>query len=77
MKGTDRPVHWVVFETLVHVKGRRLTVICEQDEWDAMEPDLRQNYVLIRAAIANEGEAERLARSSSAVGLKELHKRSA
>jgi hypothetical protein len=74
MKGTER---WVVFETPVHVKGRRLTVICEQEEWDTMEPDLRKNYVLIRAAIANEGEAERLARSSSTLALKENRKRSA
>ena len=74
MKGTER---WVVFETPVLVKGRRLTVICEQKEWDAMEPALRDSYVLIRAAIANEGEAERLARSSSTLALKENRKRSA
>jgi hypothetical protein len=74
MKESER---WVVFETPVHVKGRRLTVICEQEEWDAMEPALRQNYVLIQGAIANEGEAERLARSSSTLGLKEKSKRSA
>ena len=77
MKVTERPLSWVVFETPVHVKGRKLTVICEQEEWDAMEPDLRKNYVLIRAAITNEGEAERLARSSSTLAVKERGKRSA
>ena len=77
MKDAERSVSWVVFETPVHVKGRRLTAICPQEEWDAMEPALRDTYTLIRVAIANEGEAERLARSSSAVGLKENSKRSA
>ncbi len=77
MNDIERLVRWVVFETAVHVKGRRLTVICEQDEWDAMDPGLRENYVLIKDAIENEGEAERLARSASTVGLKEQQKRSA
>ena len=77
MKGLDRPVNWVVFETPVHVKGRKLTAICEQDEWDTMEPDLRKNYTLIRSEITNEGEAEQLARSSSTLGEKENRKRSA
>ena len=77
MIDTDRPASWVVFESAGHVKGRRLTVICEQEEWDAMEPDLRKNYVLIRSSITNEGEAEQLARSSSTLGEKELRKRTA
>jgi hypothetical protein len=77
MQIRHHPMCWVVFETPIHVRGHRLTAVCEQEEWDTMEPVLRQNYVLIRSAIANEGEAERLARSCTTFGKKHHLARSA
>jgi hypothetical protein len=38
--------------------------VCTQREWDAMERARPGYHALIRAAVANEGEAERLARES-------------
>ncbi len=53
---------WVIYESPVHVRGRRLAVVCPQAEWDGMAADLRREYVLVRDGIATESEAERLAR---------------
>ena len=65
MKRKRPATGWVVYESSVHVKGRRLAVVCPQDEWDALPVDLRRSCVLIRAGNTNEGEAERQARSHS------------
>ena len=42
-----------------------MTAVCEQGEWEAMELAQPGHHTLVRASITNEGEAERLARSSS------------
>ena len=41
-----------------------MNAVCEQCEWDAMELAQPGRHALIQAGITNEGEAERLARSS-------------
>jgi hypothetical protein len=45
--------------------GHGTAAVCEGDEWDAMEVAQPGRYTLIQDEIANEGEAERLARSHS------------
>ena len=42
-----------------------MRAVCEQGEWDAMELANPGAKTLIRGGIANEGEAERLARGAS------------
>jgi hypothetical protein len=56
---------WVVYQ--MHVRGNAdgMNAVCEQSEWDAMELAQPGQHKLIRAGIANEAEAERLARGSS------------
>jgi hypothetical protein len=67
---------WVVYEKQVPGKPK-MTLLCDQAEWDEMELVQPSYNVIIRAGIVNEGEAERLARSSSAYGSKDQRKRSA
>ena len=59
---------WVVYRMAVHGKLSGMSAVCEQSEWEAMELAQPGHHTLIRAGIANEGEAERLARSDSADG---------
>ena len=56
---------WVIYR--VAVKGGRdgPTAVCESGEWDAMEAARPGIHTLLRTGIANEGEAERLARGTS------------
>jgi hypothetical protein len=56
---------WVVYQhTIKGEAGPK--VVCEQAEWEAMERDRPGLHTLIRAGIADEAEAERLARGTSA-----------
>jgi hypothetical protein len=53
---------WVVYKKTIHGKPDGMNAICEQAEWEAMELAQPGYHTLIRGGIANEGEAERLAR---------------
>ncbi len=68
MKYTEGLQAWVVYRMTIRNKPFGLAAVCEQREWDAMENAQPGHHTLIQAGIANEGEAERLARSSSVVG---------
>jgi hypothetical protein len=58
----DAIMTWVVYER--HAAGKpKMTVVCEQSEWDALVLARPDDHVLVRSGIVNEGEAERLARS--------------
>jgi hypothetical protein len=59
-------VTWVVYEKQMPGKPK-VTVMCEQSEWDALELTQPNPCTLVRAGITNEGEAERLARSGAVV----------
>jgi hypothetical protein len=66
MRRRDPVVTWVVYE--VQPPGKpKITGMCEQPEWDVMRETRPNDCVLIRDGIANEGEAERLARSGAVV----------
>jgi hypothetical protein len=54
---------WVVYRMTIHGKASGMNAVCEQSEWDAMERAQPGRHTLVQAGIANEAEAERLARS--------------
>jgi hypothetical protein len=64
MRSSEEIVTWVVYEKQVPGKPK-MTVVCEQPEWEALEQIQPNNCVLIRAGIVHEGEAEQLARSGA------------
>lgn len=64
MRETEKIVSWVVYRKTIHSKVNGVNAVCEQGEWEAMEKASPGYHTLILAGITNEGEAERLARSS-------------
>ena len=65
MATSAKPVSWVVYRMRIHGKEGGMSAVCEQVEWEAMERAEPGRHTLVLAGIANEGEAERLARSAS------------
>jgi len=63
MKKTEESVLWVVYRMTIHGKPSQMNAVCEQTEWEAMESARPGYHPLVLAGIANEGEAERAARS--------------
>jgi hypothetical protein len=53
---------WVVYRMTLHGKQDGVLAVCDQGEWEAMEFARPGYHTLIRAGIANEGEAEKVAR---------------
>lgn len=56
---------WVVYQMAGKGSTSGGTAVCTQDEWDAMEIARPGHHTLVRERIANEAEAERLARGTS------------
>jgi hypothetical protein len=65
MRQTRDAESWVVYERTVKGKPSGVNVVCEQSEWDALQTADPGAHTLIRAGIANEGEAERCARDGT------------
>jgi hypothetical protein len=64
MKTAEHSISWVVYlMTLHNLDG--VKAVCEQREWDEMERVRPGYHTLIRSGIANEAEAEKLARGTS------------
>jgi hypothetical protein len=59
---------WVVYRMTLHGKPLGVVAVCSQGEWDAMERARPGYHTLLRAGIASEGDAERLARQLPADG---------
>ena len=55
---------WVVYRMTLR-KGPAMNAVCEQAEWEAMEMSKPGYHTLIRAGIASESAAEKLARGTS------------
>ena len=68
---------WVVYEIGAAGKNEGINVVCEQDEWEALELAQPGKHKLIRTGITNEGEAERLARGTSGDSRISTHKKKA
>lgn len=64
MRETARTVSRVVYRMTIQGKASGVNAVCEQGEWEAMEIAAPGYHTLVLAGIPNEGEAERLARSS-------------
>jgi hypothetical protein len=62
---TQKTVSWVVYKMTLPQKPEGMNAVCEQSEWDAMELARPGYHTLVRSGIADEGEAERLARGTS------------
>jgi hypothetical protein len=62
MRTPEKSVSWVVYRMTIHGKPSGVNAVCEQGEWDAMELARPGYHTLVLGGIANEGEAERLAR---------------
>jgi len=56
---------WVVYLMTVNKKLSETKAVCEQTEWDAMELARPGYHTLVRAGIATETEAEKLARGTA------------
>lgn len=68
MRKTNDATLWVVYRTTFHGNPSQISAVCRQMEWDALELARPGHHTLILAGIANEGEAERLARLGSMDG---------
>ena len=66
---------WVVYEIGAGGKDQGMNVVCDQDQWDALELAQPGKHKLIRTGITNEGEAERLARGTSGDSRNSTHKK--
>jgi hypothetical protein len=60
---TEKSRMWVVYQMTMNGQPSGMTGVCQQSEWELMESVQPGYHTLVRAGIANEGEAERLARS--------------
>ena len=60
--GTRAPATWVVYKMALTGGLTGRNAVCTQAEWEAMQRTIPGRHALIRGAIGNEGEAERLAR---------------
>jgi hypothetical protein len=69
MRKTNEALLWVVYRMTIQGKVSEMNAVCEQREWDAMELAQPGHHALIQAGIANEADAERLARSSPVDGI--------
>jgi hypothetical protein len=65
MRKTPIDECWVVYKMTLRKNPDGMNAVCEQGEWEKMELDRPGYHTLIQAGIANEGEAERLARGTS------------
>jgi hypothetical protein len=63
MAMNEKSLLWVVYRMTIHGKPGGMNAVCLQSEWEAMERAQPGYHTLVQAGIANEGEAERLARS--------------
>jgi hypothetical protein len=72
---TTKQTLWVVYEIGAADNRQGINVVCEQNEWDALELAQPGKHKLIRTGIANEGEAERLARGTSGDLRNSTHKK--
>ena len=68
---------WVVYEMGAAGKDQGINVVCEQGDWDALELAHPGKHKLIKKAITNEGEAEKLARGTSGDSRNSTHKKKA
>ena len=65
MRKAEQTVTWVVYLMTVHKHDQGMNAVCEQSEWDEMEKARPGYHKLVCSGIANESDAEKLARGTS------------
>ena len=65
MRRTPAASSWVVYRKTARGNSLGGSVVCGQEEWDAIEQAEPGTHTLVLSGIASEKEAERLARGSS------------
>ena len=65
MRPSEECNSWVVYRMTLSKGAVGGNVVCEQKEWDALERAQPGLHTLIRAGIATEQEAEKLARGTA------------
>ncbi|HVK07691.1 MAG TPA: hypothetical protein VM597_02825 [Gemmataceae bacterium] len=70
MRGTRVVTSWVVYRMTLHRGVTGGNVVCEQGEWDEIEAARPGFHSLVRAGIATEQEAEKLARGTAGDGFR-------
>jgi len=60
-----RNATWVVYSIPMKDSPAGVRAVCEQGEWEAMDRARPGFFTLVQGGIANEGEAERLARGTA------------
>src|SRR3954447_15582889 len=66
MRKTEECVSWVVYRMTIHGRPGKVSAVCGQQEWEALEVARPGYHTLALAGTPNGGEAERLARAASA-----------
>jgi hypothetical protein len=56
MRNTEKCISWVVYRMTLRGKTTEMRVVCEQQEWDAMELAQPGQYTLVLEGIRNEGK---------------------
>jgi hypothetical protein len=56
---------WVVYLTVTKWSPDGVRAVCGQREWEAMDAARPERFTLIQGGIADEAEAERLARGTA------------
>jgi len=65
MRRTPAETAWVVYRMTLRGEPFGGNIVCEQREWDALTSANPHLYVLVRAGIGTEQEAEKLARGTA------------
>lgn len=75
MKRSQTTPGWVFYRMTIHGKPEQVNAVCQQAEWDEMERRRPGYHTLVRAGIATETEAEKLARGAAGDNLRALSRR--
>jgi hypothetical protein len=70
MAADNHGVTWVVYRMALPKSPDGMNVVCEQREWDDLQQRQPGLHQLVKAGIASEAEAERLARGTSGDALR-------
>lgn len=65
MRKTETVESWVVYKMTLHGKAVGMNAVCAQSEWEELELGRPGYHTLVQAGIANESDAEKLARGTS------------
>jgi len=65
MRKQEKSTSWVVYLMTMRGDQPPMKAVCMQSEWEAMERASPGKHTLVQSGMANESEAEKLARGTS------------